>query len=81
MSDVDDAAGVLDAADSVLGAVEGALAKLEEGRYGRCEVCGAEIDDAVLATAPVATRCADHEGADHEGADHEGAEHEGPEPQ
>jgi RNA polymerase-binding transcription factor DksA len=40
--------------------VEGALARLDEGTYGTCIVCGAAIADERLAEAPAATRCADH---------------------
>lgn len=34
-----------------------ALARLEEGRYGICEDCGVEIDEARLAVAPYAPCC------------------------
>lgn len=43
-----------------LHAVERALARLDEGAYGTCEVCSAPIDDARLTAEPAATRCAEH---------------------
>lgn len=50
----------LASAGAVLDAVERALLRLEEGSYGRCEECGAEIDDGQLAAAPTSARCTDH---------------------
>jgi RNA polymerase-binding transcription factor DksA len=46
-------------AESDLSAVEAALARLDEGTYGLCDVCGGRIDDSVLADDPVALRCRD----------------------
>jgi RNA polymerase-binding transcription factor DksA len=40
--------------------VEGALAKLDEGTYGRCEVCEQPIGDARLEAMPAARFCIDH---------------------
>lgn len=40
-----------------LRAVADALRKLDEGTYGRCDECGAEIDPARLEALPTATRC------------------------
>lgn len=40
--------------------VERALARLDEGTYGTCDVCGATIDDEVLAAEPQRRRCDDH---------------------
>jgi RNA polymerase-binding transcription factor DksA len=40
-----------------LSGVERALVRLDEGAYGVCEVCGRPIDDEVLSSAPLATRC------------------------
>ena len=37
--------------------VRSALDKIEEGRYGVCETCGAEIDKARLGVYPEATKC------------------------
>jgi RNA polymerase-binding transcription factor DksA len=43
--------------------VEQALARLEEGTYGTCEVCSAPLPDDVLADEPAARRCPEHAGA------------------
>lgn len=40
-----------------LAQVERAQVRLEEGTYGRCEVCGAEIDPERLEAQPEATAC------------------------
>lgn len=37
--------------------VEVALRRLDEGAYGRCELCGQAIADEELAALPVARRC------------------------
>jgi DnaK suppressor protein len=42
--------------DRVLAAIE----RLESGTYGRCEVCGREIDDERLETRPETNRCREH---------------------
>jgi len=43
-----------------LAEVERALARLDDGSYRTCGVCGATIDDARLEADPTATLCADH---------------------
>lgn len=40
--------------------VEGALARLDEGTYGSCEVCGEPIGDARLDAMPATRFCIDH---------------------
>ena len=40
--------------------LQAALARLEEGSYGRCEICGAALDDALLEADPAAARCPAH---------------------
>ncbi len=40
-----------------LGQVEAALERIEEGRYGICEVCGDPIDPARLKAMPSANLC------------------------
>jgi len=47
----------VEAIDARLDEVEASLARIDAGSYGRCEECGALIDDAVLAGRPTATRC------------------------
>jgi len=42
---------------SELAAVEAALARLDAGRYGLCEVCGGEIAEARLEAMPAARFC------------------------
>jgi DnaK suppressor protein len=41
----------------VLGNVDAALRRLDEGRYGRCTECGGEIAEARLSALPFAARC------------------------
>lgn len=43
-----------------LGEVEDALSRLDEGRYGTCQSCGAPLDDAWLADHPTERQCAQH---------------------
>lgn len=38
-----------------------ALARIDEGSYGRCVVCDAEIPDARLEARPEAIRCLEHQ--------------------
>ena len=40
--------------------VEAALARLDEGSYGRCAVCGTEIDDERLEARPEVDTCREH---------------------
>ena len=37
-----------------------ALARIEKGKYGRCEVCGSAIEEARLEADPAATTCTKH---------------------
>jgi hypothetical protein len=41
----------------MLADVEEALSRLSAGEYGRCEQCGAQIPDRLLATAPEIRYC------------------------
>lgn len=43
--------------DKLLKKVEDALKRIEEGRYGICEICGEEIDVNRLKVRPVTTMC------------------------
>jgi DnaK suppressor protein len=56
------AADALDVVDADLRAVEAALGRMDAGSYGRCEVCGSDIDPEVLSTAPLTRACAEHAG-------------------
>lgn len=51
--------GVHDRLQKTLADVERALAKLDEGTYGRCDVCGQPIGDERLEVLPWAVRCVD----------------------
>jgi hypothetical protein len=43
-----------------LEAVDAALRRLDEDRYGLCEVCGGSVEESRLEVDPLAPRCADH---------------------
>ena len=45
-----------------LAEVERALAKMDDGTYGQCEVCGKQIAEARLEAMPAARFCIDHAG-------------------
>ena len=47
----------VDAVDDLLDEVELALARLDDGTYGRCEECGAPIDDLRLEGSPIVRTC------------------------
>jgi DnaK suppressor protein len=46
----------------MLAEIERAQAKVDDGSYGRCDVCGDEIAAARLEARPWATRCLTHAG-------------------
>jgi len=45
--------------EHVLAAIESALARIEEGTFGRCTTCGKDIAEERLAAIPWATQCID----------------------
>ena len=47
----------LDRAEATLAAVEAALARLDEGAYGRCTSCGGLVEASVLEDDPAASHC------------------------
>jgi DnaK suppressor protein len=51
--------GLEENADKVLGAIDAALARIEDGTYGTCEVCGKPIAEERLEAVPYATLCID----------------------
>jgi hypothetical protein len=51
---------VLAEAERVLDEVDRALARLDDGSYGSCEVCGDAVDDESLAAAPTTRTCRAH---------------------
>jgi RNA polymerase-binding transcription factor DksA len=50
-------AALLAQAREQLAAIDAALGRLDEGGYGRCDVCGQPIAPERLAARPTATRC------------------------
>ena len=50
-------AAIEKAAYSELDRIELALARLDEGVFGLCETCGAEIEEARVRAVPYATQC------------------------
>jgi len=54
------AGGAVDALESEVADVERALARLDDGSYGTCEVCGERLSEAVLNERPAARYCAAH---------------------
>jgi hypothetical protein len=48
----------VDTVEALLDQVDRALARLDDGSYGRCETCGSIIADARLAESPTAHTCA-----------------------
>lgn len=65
--------GLADNARLRLEQVERALARLEKGTYGLCEVCGRPIPPARLEAMPAATRCLTCQAAQDEAAGSPGA--------
>jgi DnaK suppressor protein len=51
---------LLAAAEHVLDDVDGALARLQDGTYSHCDVCGDGIADERLAAEPTARTCERH---------------------
>lgn len=49
-------------ADARIAEVEAALRRLDEGRYGSCEVCGCRIAEGRLEARPWTRFCIDHTG-------------------
>jgi DnaK suppressor protein len=45
--------------EHVLAAIDSALARIEDGTFGRCVTCGKEIGEERLAAIPWATQCID----------------------
>jgi RNA polymerase-binding transcription factor len=45
--------------ENVLSAIDGALARIEQGAYGACVNCGKPISEERLAAIPWATQCID----------------------
>jgi DnaK suppressor protein len=60
VQDLEVDASMLDAIEGELEDIERALVLLDEGTYGRCEVCGGPIDERRLVEQPATRFCAAH---------------------
>ncbi len=58
--EVEERHGVSDALEKELTEVNAALARIEEGTYGTCGVCGAAIEEDRLIANPAAVTCTAH---------------------
>jgi RNA polymerase-binding transcription factor DksA len=47
--------------EAELGEVEDALRRMDEGMYGRCDVCGRLLGDEQLRATPTARLCPEHQ--------------------
>jgi DnaK suppressor protein len=52
--------GMADQNDQQVADIDAALARIDDGTYGRCRVCGQEIDDERLEARPQADTCRAH---------------------
>jgi RNA polymerase-binding protein DksA len=53
--------------ERVLAAIDAALARIDDGTYGRCERCGREIEPERLEAIPYATLCIEDKRRDERG--------------
>ncbi len=51
---------LLDEVEAELAEVELALERLDDGTYGRCDVCHRPLPDELLVEAPASRHCTDH---------------------
>ena len=58
----DEHATLLRTAELLLDGVDRALAALDDGTYGTCEVCGTPLGDSDLEEDPVLVKCLEHRG-------------------
>ena len=58
--DVEERHGVSDALEKRLVQVNAALARIEDGTYGVCEICGGGVEEARLEADPAAPTCREH---------------------
>jgi RNA polymerase-binding transcription factor len=59
--------GLEENAEHLLQAIDSALHRLEDGTYGRCEICGRDIAAERLEAVPWATMCIDDKRAQERG--------------
>lgn len=57
LADDEALAGVDDVLRREIAQIRAALARIENGTYGSCVICGEDIDPARLEALPTATRC------------------------
>jgi DnaK suppressor protein len=57
MDSIDADARVLAAEHDILGHVDAALVRIDDGSYGMCDRCGQEIGDERLGAVPYTSRC------------------------
>jgi RNA polymerase-binding transcription factor DksA len=53
--------GLADEARRQVADIDAALARIDDGTWGRCVVCGNQIDDERLEARPQAERCREHQ--------------------
>lgn len=54
---------LLEQLEAEINDLDAALRKIDEGTYGRCEVCGKEVDPERLEAMPGTRTCREHAGA------------------
>jgi len=52
--------GLVESARERLASIDAALAAMDAGTYGICEVCGVEIPEARMEARPMSVRCIEH---------------------
>jgi RNA polymerase-binding transcription factor DksA len=52
--------GLADESSRQIADIDAALARLDDGTWGRCRVCGADIDDERLEARPQVDTCREH---------------------
>lgn len=52
---------ILESLDGELASIEAAFARVDDGTYGKCEVCGKDIGTERLEARPAATLCIEHQ--------------------
>lgn len=57
---LDTNSAVLDQLEMRMNEVKRALERIDEGTYGKCEVCGAQIEEDRLEANPAAKTCKEH---------------------
>ena len=73
--DVEERHGVSDELEKRLVDVNAALARIEEGTYGVCEVCGGRIEEDRREADPAAPTCTEHLATSSEGGSASGGSH------